>query len=106
MVMRIIKDVAEDIEEELEGAEHYMRTALLYKADNPQLAKTFYDISLQEMHHVELLHGEVVKLIEAHRKEKGEPPAAMIAVWNYVHEKHIKHSKAIKLMQAEYRGEA
>ena len=31
MVMRIIKDVAEDIEEELEGAEHYMRTALLYK---------------------------------------------------------------------------
>ena len=103
--MRIIKKIAEDIEEELEGAEKYIKCALHHKADNPQLAKVFYEISTQEMHHVELLHAEVVKLIEAHKRESGDPPAAMIAVWDYLHEKHIEHSKEIKIMQAEYRGE-
>ena len=103
--MRIIKKIAEDIGDELEGAEKYVNCALLHKTDNPQLAKIFYEMSVQEMHHVDMLHAEIVKLIDKHRTEKGEPPAAMTALWNYLHERHIEHSKEIKLMQAEYRGE-
>ena len=83
------------IEDEIEGAEHYAKLAVMHKADNPVLAKTFYDISTDEMRHVDLLHSEVVKLIEEHRKTKGEPPASMLAVYDYLHEKHIEEMHLI-----------
>jgi ferritin len=103
--MKIIKELSEMIEEELEGAEHYIEKANHLKESNPSLARVFYEISLQEMNHVNLLHGEVVKLIEQHRKEHGEPPAAMLAVYDYLHEKHIKAANRIKMYQGQYRGE-
>lgn len=104
--MKIIKKIAEYIEEELEGAENYAKAALLHKDDNPQLAKVFYDISVQEMHHVDMLHDEVVKIIDKHRREKGDPPSVMLAVWEYAHERHIEEAKEIKLLQSEYRTES
>ena len=103
--MTIIKDISEMIEDELDGAEEYIKHALEWKHKNPALAKVFYDISLQEMTHVNMLHGEVVKLIEQHRKEKGEPPAAMAAVYDYMHKKQIEEANEIKMYQAQYRGE-
>ena len=102
--MKIIKKIAEYIDDELEGAEDYIECALLKKDEYPQLAKVLYDMSMQEMHHVEMLHAEVVKMIETHRQEKGEPPAAMLAVWDYAHERHIEEAKEIKLLQAEFRN--
>jgi sulfite reductase alpha subunit-like flavoprotein len=89
---------------ELDGAEEYAEGALKHKEKNATLAKTFYDISLDEVKHVNLLHDEVKKMIEAHRREKGEPPQAMLAVYEYLHEKHIKKAAKIKMLQAEYRG--
>lgn len=102
--MRIIAKIAEYIEEELEGAEEYAKCALKHKDDHPTLAKTFHDMSSDEMRHVNLLHEEVVRLIEAHRREHGEPPAAMMAVWEYAHEKHIKSAAKIKVLQNEFKG--
>jgi bacterioferritin (cytochrome b1) len=103
--MKIIKELSEMIEEELEGAENYVEKALHLKETHPTLARVFYEISNEEMRHVNLLHGEVVKLIEHHRKEHGEPPAAMLAVYDYLHEKHIGRANKIKMYQAQYRGE-
>lgn len=104
--MTIIKRISEMIEEELDGAKEYAECALKNKDSHPQLSRVFYDISLQEMQHIDLLHNEVVKIIEAHRNNHGEPPAAMMAVWEYLHDKHIKKSTIIKVMQAEYRAGA
>lgn len=101
--MTLIKKIAEMIEEELEGAEHYARCAVKHKDEHPTLAKTFYDISTDEMRHVGLLHGEVVAIIEEHRRTHGEPPAAMLAVWDYVHERHIDKSNEIRMLQSQYR---
>jgi rubrerythrin len=103
--MKIIKTISEMIEDELEGAEEYAKLAVEWKHQNPMLAKVFYDISNQEMTHVNLLHGEVVKLIEQHRKEKGEPPAAMLAVYEYMHGRHIEEANKVKMYHAQYRGE-
>ena len=103
--MKIIKEIREMIMVELDGAEHYVEHALRCKDTNAALARVFYEISLQEMNHVNMLHGEVAKIITQHRKEHGEPPAAMLAVYDYLHEKHIKKASEIKMLQAQYRGE-
>lgn len=101
--MKIIKQISEMIEDELEGAEEYIKCALKHKEDNPGLAKVFYEISVQEMHHVNMLHTEVTNLIQKHRREHGEPPAPMQAVYDYLHEKQIEEAAEIKAMQAHYR---
>ena len=51
---------------------------------------------------MQMLHNQVVKLIESYRKTEGEPPVEMMAVYNYLHEKFIEHTKEIKLMQQMY----
>lgn len=102
--MTIIKKIADMIEDELEGAEHYAKCAVKWKEEHPTLAKTFYDISTDEVRHVNLLHGEVVNIIETHRKTHGEPPANMLAIWEYVHEKNIEKMNEVKMLQSQYRG--
>ena len=101
--MKLIKELTERIEEEIDGAEEYVKEAIKLKLEHPSLAKTLYDISNQEMSHIDMLHAEVVKLIEEHRRMHGEPPAPMMAVYEYIHERHIDKVNTIKLLQAEYR---
>jgi signal recognition particle subunit SRP54 len=80
------------------------KEAIKHKEDHPTLAKVFYDISLEEVNHIERLHGEVVRLIAEHRREHGEPPAAMMAVYEYLHEKHIDKLNKIKTYQMQFRA--
>lgn len=101
--MKIIKEIVEMIEEELEGAEHYAECALRHKLDHPSLADVFYEISTQEMRHVNMLHEEVTKLIKTHREKHGEAPEAMMAIWDWQHKRHIESAKEIKILQNQYR---
>lgn len=102
--MKIIKEISEMIEDELDGASEYIKEALKNKEHHPSLAKTFYDISLDEVKHINMLHDEVKKIIETHRREHGDPPAPMLAVYEYLHDRHIEKMNAIKMYQGEYRG--
>jgi Mn-containing catalase len=104
--MKEIKELSEMIEEELEGACDYAKQAVVLKDLNPDstLAKTFYDISLDEMRHVNMLHDEVKRIIEKHHREHGEPPAPMMAVYEYLHNRHIEKANEIKAYQAQYKG--
>ena len=101
--MKLIKELSERSEEEIDSADEYVKEAIKLKNEHPSLAKTLYDISNQEMSHIDMLHTEVVKLIEEHRRTHGEPPAPMMAVYEYLHERHIDKVNTIKLLQAEYR---
>lgn len=101
--MKNIKKLSEYIEEELHGAKKYAKCALKHKDKDPELAKTFHSMSLQEMEHVNALHKHVVDIIEKYRKESGEPPAPMVAVYNYLHEKHIDEAAEIKALQAMFK---
>lgn len=102
--MKIIKTITEMINEELEGAEEYAKQANKYKDERPALAKIFYDMSADEMKHIDALHDEVVDIITAYRKEKGEPPAEMQAVYDWEHEKQIEKANKVKMYQTQYRG--
>lgn len=103
--MKIIKELSEMIDEELEGAENYAKMAAHYRVENPSLASVFYEISTQEMRHVTMLHDEVAKVIKAHRETHGEPPAAMMAIYDWEHKKQIEKANRVKVMQGQYRGE-
>lgn len=90
------------IDEELHDAEKYIKRALGVKEDYPDVAELMNMLSSEEMKHMNLLHNQVVKLIENYRKSEGEPPASMLAVYDYLHQKFIDHAKEIKVMQQMY----
>ena len=87
--MKLIKYLEDAIEEEIEGVKGYAKKGVELKDEHPALAQVLYNISVQEDAHQAALHKEVVKIIEDHRRTHGEPPAAMMAVYEYVHQRHI-----------------
>lgn len=101
--MKIIKKLEDQIGSEIHDAKGYAKCALRHKEDNPALAELYYALANEEMDHMQRLHKQVVSIIENYRKEKGEPPAEMLAVYNYVHEKHIEKAKDVKILIAMYR---
>ena len=103
IAMKIIEQLCDMITEELEDAHKYAKCALKRKEEYPHLADTFSRLSEEEMRHVSMLHAEVVSLIDSYRKEHGEPPEAMMAVYEYLHERHIDKASEVKAVQAMYK---
>ena len=89
MTVKIIEKLTDRIDEEISDIKHYAKLAAEVKEDHPGLANVLYNISVQEDTHQAALHAEVVKLIEAHRKNHGEPPAAMMAVYEILHKRSM-----------------
>lgn len=103
--MKKIKFLVEDINEELEGAEHYAKLATQYKDDDRELADTYAKLANVELEHVNALHGQVVRIIKNWKAKSGEEtPAAMQAVWDWEHEKAVDTAARIKIMLEMYRG--
>ena len=102
--MKIIKCLSELIEEELADADKYIDLAMRWKNEEPDTADLFYELSTEEMGHMEKLHEEVSELIEDYRKEHGEPPKEMMVLYEYLHEKHIGTATQIKIKQGMYKA--
>lgn len=97
-MLKIIKCDSELIEEELHAAKHYIEKAMKYKDKDKITADLWYNLSLAEMNHVDMLHDDVVRLINSYRAENGEPPETMMFLYEYLHEKHIECAKEIKVL--------
>lgn len=100
--MKVIKCLSENIECTLDAAEENIKNAIKYQDEFPIAAKAFYTQSVTLMDSIKVQHDAVVAIIEAYRKEKGEPPAPMMAIYNYMHERHISKAAAIKNLQDMY----
>lgn len=88
--MQIIKVISSQIEDEIKGVKEYAQLALKYKEEHPELADTYHKLGEDEMGHVNKLHDAVAALIKEYRAKNGEPPANMLAVYEYLHGRHIE----------------
>jgi hypothetical protein len=102
--MKLIQTLEDLISEEIHDQKHYAIMAAELKESHPMLAQVLYNISTQEEGHAIALHNEVVKIIEQHRNEHGEPPVAMMAVYDYLHKKQIEKAAEAKRYQDVYKN--
>lgn len=100
--MKVIAKLVDMMEDELEGAEHYAMCALKFKSEHPKLAQRLNELAGVELQHLKILHNEAERLIEEYRQKNGEPPADMLAIYNYEHEKMIKEAAKVKSYISEF----
>ena len=82
--MKIIECLSKKIEDELHDAEAYIEDAVKWKAEVPDTAELFYQLSLEEMGHMERLHKKVAEKIAEYKNAHGEPPKEMLALYDYL----------------------
>ena len=102
--MKLIQELTEMIEDEIESIKEYAELAVAVKSEHPSLAQALYAISTQEDAHQAALHSEAVKIIEEYRRKHGEPPATMMAVYDYLHKRHIEKLAEARRYQELYKN--
>ena len=85
--MKEMKEVIMDIHEELENAEKYAKEAVKHREQYPALSSVYYRVSNDGLAHMDMLHKQVMEMIEEKKRAGHEVPAAMQAVWDWEHEK-------------------
>ena len=100
--MKIIKCLSEKIKEELKDAEAYIDLAMEWKKTEPEAADVFAELSAEETGHAEKLHNVITKLISRYRETTGEPPAGMMAIYEYMHEQQIEDAMRVRVKQKMY----
>lgn len=99
--MRIIKELAKRIKEEIHDARWYAKEALEHKEMHQEIADTYIRIAKEEIVHADLLHDKVVALIRKAAAEKDVPPA-MREIWEWQHEEIIEDEAEVKRLIEMY----
>lgn len=101
--MKIIETISNRIEEEIQDGKTYTKLALETREEFPELSRTLFTISGQEMEHMRMLHDAVVGIINRMRNEGQEIPEKMMTIYDYLHKKHIDAAAEVRILQAMYK---
>lgn len=98
--MKVIADLVDKIDEEIEDAKKYAECYLQNKAENkPDWANKYKTMSMQELEHAMNLHSiATVKIDEL--KRVYTPPTAMQDAWDKSHARYVEQVAWIKQMLA------
>lgn len=99
--MRIIKELAKQIKEELHDAEKYAKMALEHKMDHPDLAEAYHRLAKEEIGHAALLHEKVVTMIRKASTEKEIPPV-MHELWAWQHDEIVEEEAEVRRLVEMY----
>ena len=100
--MKLIMKLSDRINDEIADAKYYAKHALKYRDKRRSLADTMYQISQEEMRHAQLLHAEVVKVIDDYRAVHGDPPPVMQQLYDYYHEQSMAAMDEARNIQQMY----
>lgn len=96
--MKLIKDITNDMMEEIHDAKHRIKRAMELKPLYPDIAQRESEIAAQELVHAEKDHKSAVEMIEEFKKTKGEPPEYMMESWEEKHEDFMEKYARAKCM--------
>lgn len=100
--MVVIELLSELIDDELCDAEKYINLAFEHKIDHPDMAKMFCELAKGELEHKTMLHRKTVDYINTYKEKHGEPPKEMLAIYNYLHNRHVSKATEIIVMLKEF----
>ena len=100
--MKIIKALVEKIDDELMDAEKYIDCAYKVRDEYPDLSAVYFRLSKEEMSHMQALHDQVVRFIEAYQREH-ETPTEMKILYDYLHERQVEWAMKIEFKQKNYK---
>ena len=101
--MKVLKDLIAKADDTLEEIEWYAEKAHHLRTDHRFLADTYIKIAEMHIEIYELIHENMVKLIDEEKKKGVQVPAVMSAIWDYEHEKLVKEFAEAKYLIEEYR---
>lgn len=94
-----MKELVEDMWEELEGACHYADKAMEAKGVDNGKVSTYTEMARQELTHFDNLHRMAAEKVAAH---KGD--AHIAAVWDWEHGKMMRKAAKIRAMLEMAKG--
>ena len=100
--MKILKDLIEKANDTMDEVEWYAEKAHHLRVDHKSLADTYIKVAETHIEIYKILHDKIVALINE-AKEKSTPPPAMLAIWDYEHEKMVKEFAEAKYLVEEYK---
>ena len=101
--MKILTKMIDKADDTLEEIEWYAEKAMHYKADHKSVADAYNKIAEMHMSVYDILHKEMVNLIDEHKRMGHNPPPEMLAIWDYEHQKLIKRFAEAKILVDEYK---
>ena len=96
--MTRIKNLANEIKDELCSAKEYAEDYLIYKAKNDSgWANRYREMAMDELKHADYIHERVVGEIEELRQTY-TPPEKMLKKWDDDHKEYIEKAAWIRQM--------
>ena len=97
--MRFIEEMAERMDDELDGAEEYAEKALHYKESHQTLAKHMHDMAMDELRHASYFCDAAMEYVKAHPEQP-----EFKDVWAFVKRHADKEIDEVNSMLDKYRG--